>query len=85
VVKGKRAEKKEYMSYSGYPGGDKYTPYAEMLEKKPEFVIFNAVKGMIPKNRLGRAMMKKLKVYAGENHPHEAQQPKKYELPYDAN
>jgi len=72
---GKRAFDKTYFSHSGYPGGVKTITITEMLQKKPEFVIENAVKGMLPKNRLGRKLIKKLKVYAGENHPHTAQQP----------
>lgn len=72
---GKRTFDKTYFSHSGYPGGVKTKSITEMLQKKPEFVIENAVKGMLPKNRLGRKLIKKLKVYAGENHPHAAQQP----------
>lgn len=72
---GKRTFDKTYFSHSGYPGGVKTISITEMLQKKPEFVIENAVKGMLPKNRLGRKLIKKLKVYAGENHPHDAQQP----------
>jgi large subunit ribosomal protein L13 len=72
---GKRETLKTYVRHSGYPGGQKVTSLQEMMEKKPEFVIQNAVKGMLPKNRLGRKLMKKLKVYAGEDHPHAAQKP----------
>ena len=74
-VTGKRESLKEYFSYSGYPGGAKYRSYSEMMEKKPEWVVENAVKGMLPKTRLGKKLIKKLKVYAGESHPHAAQQP----------
>lgn len=74
-VTGKRETLKEYIRHSGYPGGQKVTNIQDMLVKKPEFVVENAVKGMLPKNRLGKKLIKKLKVYAGENHPHTAQKP----------
>jgi large subunit ribosomal protein L13 len=74
-VTGKRESLKEYFHYSGYPGGAKFRSFTEMLAKKPEWVIENAVKGMLPKTRLGKKLIKKLKVYAGEAHPHAAQQP----------
>jgi large subunit ribosomal protein L13 len=64
-----------YKRYSGYPGGQKETSLEEMLKKKPEEVITHAVKGMLPKNRLGNRMIKRLKVYRDENHPHKAQNP----------
>jgi large subunit ribosomal protein L13 len=73
---GKKAEQKTYFRHSGYPGGAKTTTFREMIEKHPERVIENAVRLMLPKNTLGRGMLKKLKVYAGENHPHQAQNPK---------
>jgi large subunit ribosomal protein L13 len=72
---GKRESQKTYFSHSGYPGGLKNVSYSDMKAKKPEFVIQHAVKGMLPKNRLGRQLIKKLKIYAGENHPHAAQKP----------
>ena len=72
---GKRELQKTYFRHSGYPGGGKTSSYAEMMEKRPEFVIEKAVKGMLPKNRLGRKLVTKLKVYAGAEHPHTAQQP----------
>lgn len=72
---GKRETLKTYIRHTGYPGGQRVTTFQEMMEKKPEFVIQNAVKGMLPKNRLGRKLIKKLKVYAGDVHPHEAQKP----------
>lgn len=72
---GKRELQKTYFRHSGYPGGARTSSYAEMMEKKPEFVIEKAVKGMLPKNRLGRKLVTKLKVYAGADHPHTAQQP----------
>ncbi len=74
-VSGLKAEQKVYRSYSGYPGGLKEVSYARMMEKHPERIIEHAVKGMLPKNTLGRAMFKKLKVYSGGDHPHGAQQP----------
>ncbi len=76
VVTGDKLEQKKYYRYSGYPGGLRETSLAVMLRNHPTRVIELAVKGMLPKNRLGRAMIKKLKVYAGETHPHAAQQPK---------
>ena len=72
---GKRELQKEYFSHSGYPGGVRIRSYAELMEKNPELVLQKAVKGMLPKNRLGRKLIKKLKVYAGGEHPHTAQQP----------
>ena len=77
---GKKLEQKKYYSHSGYPGGLKEKTRKEMLEKKPEEVIRKAVKGMIPKNKLGRAVYKKLKVYRGPHHPHEAQKPQEYQF-----
>ncbi len=75
-VTGNKMEDKKYYRYSGYVGGLKETALKDVLVKKPELAIMNAVKGMLPKNRLGRAMLKKLKVYAGGEHPHTAQNPK---------
>lgn len=72
---GKREEFKEYFHYSGYPGGLKKKSYQEVMSKKPEFVVEKAVKGMLPKNRLGNQLIKKLKVYSGNEHPHNAQKP----------
>jgi len=72
---GKREQLKDYKRHSGYPGGQKIVSYQEMLNKKPEFVVENAVKGMLPKTRLGNKLIKKLKVYAGDKHPHAAQKP----------
>jgi large subunit ribosomal protein L13 len=72
---GKRELQKTYFSHSGYPGGTKIRTFTEMIEKNPDFVIRHAVKGMLPKNRLGRKLIKKLKVYTGNEHPHSAQQP----------
>jgi len=72
---GKRELQKTYFSHSGYLGASKFITFAQMMEKKPEFVIEKAVKGMLPKGRLGRQLFTKLKVYAGNEHPHVAQQP----------
>ena len=70
---GKKAEQKEYDYFTGYAGGHKFISFADMLERKPEKVIEMAVRRMLPKNRLGNSMIKKLKVYAGDSHPHMAQ------------
>lgn len=72
---GAKEEQKKYMFYSGYMGGEKYRSVADFREKRPEFIITNAVKGMLPKNKLASRMLTKLKVYSGEDHPHSAQQP----------
>ncbi|RQW07786.1 MAG: 50S ribosomal protein L13 [Calditrichaeota bacterium] len=73
---GKKSEQKTYFRHTGYPGGSKFTSFREMIEKHPERVIEHAVRLMLPKNVLGRQMLKKLKVYAGDQHPHQAQNPK---------
>src|SRR4051812_49963947 len=75
-----KAEKKKVFRHSGFPGGIKEQTFADLMEKKPEDAVRNTVRGMLPKNRLGRAQLKKLKVYAGPNHPHAAQQPQVLEL-----
>ncbi|MGE4292936.1 MAG: 50S ribosomal protein L13 [Desulfovibrio sp.] len=75
-VTGRKMEQKHYYKHSGFPGGLKTKTLAEMLERKPENVLLKAVRGMLPKTRLGRQQLKKLKVYAGPEHPHQAQQPK---------
>lgn len=72
---GEKAADKIYHRHSGFPGGIRSVPFAEMMEKKPTAIIESAVKGMLPKTRLGSATLKKLKVYAGPEHPHAAQQP----------
>ncbi|MBL7106012.1 MAG: 50S ribosomal protein L13 [Phycisphaerae bacterium] len=77
---GKKADVKEYDHYTYYPGGHKYVSFADMLENKPEKVIELAVKRMMPKNKLGVAMLKKLKVYRGPEHENQAQKPEKIEL-----
>lgn len=79
-VTGKRLDQKMYYRHSGYMGGLTTIPLRRMLETHPERVIEHAVKGMLPKNRLGRQMYKKLKVYASPDHPHQAQQPQPLEL-----
>lgn len=72
---GKKWDDKKYYRHTGYMGGIKETTARELLEKQPTDLVFKAVKGMLPKNKLGRAQLKKLKVYAGSEHPHKAQQP----------
>jgi len=79
-VTGRKLDQKFYYRHSGYPGNLKEIPLSRMLEEHPTWVIEHAVKGMLPKNRLGRKMVKKLKVYAGSQHPHQAQQPKPLDL-----
>ena len=74
-VTGKKETDKSFMSYSGWKGGEKYTTVAQVRAKNPEKLITHAVRGMVPKNRLGRTLMTKLKVYKGTEHPHSAQQP----------
>jgi len=76
---GAKMTDKQYITYSGYTGGQKKKTADQMLAKKPEFIIENAVRGMLPKNKLGRAMFTKLHVYAGDKHPHTAQKPEKVE------
>ena len=80
LLTGKKEEQKKYYRHSGYLGGLKVIPFKMMKEKKPEEIIYHAVRGMLPKNKLGRKMIKKLKVYAGDKHPHEAQKPKVLEI-----
>lgn len=79
-VTGKKADTKEYDYYTHYPSGHKYVSFSEMMAKKPEKVIELAVRRMLPKNKLGKKMLKKLKVYRGSEHEHQAQQPQKIEL-----
>lgn len=81
ALTGKKMDKKVYLTYSGYPGGQKQATAAEVLAKKPEMLLENAIRGMLPKGRLGRAMIKKLHVYAGAAHPHTAQKPQ--EITFD--
>ena len=82
---GRKAEQKVYDYYTYYPGGHKYVSFADMMERKPELVVEMAVRRMLPKNRLGRKMLKKLKVYRGPEHEHQAQMPEKIELLAPAN
>jgi large subunit ribosomal protein L13 len=79
-VTGTKEENKAYFRHTGYIGGEKFIPFRTMMEQHPDRVIDLAVKGMLPKNNLGRLMRRKLKVYAGATHPHEAQMPAKVEL-----
>ena len=79
-VTGDKINQKKYYRHSGYPGGIKETVLSDELENNPERVIERAVKGMLPKNSLGRAMFRKLRVYAGPDHAHQAQQPKSLEI-----
>ena len=79
-VTGKKATDKIYHGHSGYPGGLKSISFEKLIEKSPEKIIQRAVKGMLPRTALGRAMFKKLKVYAGSEHPHSAQQPQTVQL-----
>jgi large subunit ribosomal protein L13 len=74
-VTGKKETNKEFMTYSGWKGGEKFTTVAQVRARHPEKLITHAVRGMVPKNRLGRVLMTKLKVYKGDKHPHSAQQP----------
>jgi large subunit ribosomal protein L13 len=75
LVTGKKETDKKFMSYSGWKGGEKYTSVAQLRARQPERLITHAVRGMVPKNRLVRVLMTKLKVYRGAEHPHAAQQP----------
>ena len=79
-ITGKKAEQKVYKRFSGYPGGQKETVYKKMFAKDPKFVVKNAVKGMLPKSRLGARMLKRLKLYIGDTHPHIAQTPKEKKI-----
>lgn len=79
-VSGRKLDQKKYYSHSGYPGGIKEETLKDLLDRKPEEVIKKAVWGMIPKGKLGRALYKKLKVYRGPSHPHEAQNPQEYKF-----
>ena len=80
VFTGKKLDQKMYYRHSGYPGGLRATSYRELMEKKPEFAMYEAVRRMLPKNKLGRQILKKLRVYAGAEHHQTAQQPKVTEL-----
>ena len=80
VVTGRKAEQKVYRRHSGYPGGMKETSYARMMERKPTEILRKAVYGMMPKTRLARQQFRKLKIYAGPEHPHAAQNPQRLEV-----
>ena len=80
AVTGKKLEDKRYWRHSGYPGGIRSRTLGDMLEKRPEEVIRKAVKGMLPRNRLARQQLRKLKIYAGPEHPHQAQKPEQLEI-----
>jgi len=77
---GNKWDQKKYYRHSGYPGGIKETTYKKLVQRKPELIIEKAVRGMIPHNKLGSKVISKLKVYAGPEHPHQAQQPKELEI-----
>lgn len=77
---GNKLLQKKYYHHSGYPGGLKEVSYGDLMQNKPAFVMERAIKGMLPHNRLGRQMFRKLKVYAGSEHPHAAQQPETYSI-----
>jgi large subunit ribosomal protein L13 len=80
AVTGQKLSQKKYYTHSLYPGGIKEESLEQLLDRKPEEVVRRAVRGMVPKTKLGRAILKKLKVYRGPQHPHEAQNPKRYEF-----
>jgi large subunit ribosomal protein L13 len=77
---GNKVNAKTYFHYTGYPGGGKETTFKRMLSEKPNDIVIHAVRGMLPKNRLGRQLLKNLKVYAGSEHPHQAQTPEPLEI-----
>lgn len=80
VLTGVKWSEKEYVRHTGYPGGQRFTPASRMLRKNPTGIVENAVKGMLPKNRLGKELFRNLYVYAGSVHPHEAQKPRRIEF-----
>ena len=80
VLSGNKAQEKTYLHYTGFPSGQRSTSVQKLLDKHPERILEKAIKGMLPKNTLGRALYRNLKVYAGENHDQEAQKPKKLNL-----
>ncbi|MGI5485850.1 50S ribosomal protein L13 [Microtetraspora malaysiensis] len=80
ALTGNKLEQKKAYRHSGYPGGLRSVTYGELMEKRPDRAVEKAVKGMLPKNALGRKMAKKLKVYAGSEHPHQAQQPVPFQI-----
>jgi large subunit ribosomal protein L13 len=80
AMTGNKREQAQYHRHSGYPGGLRSTSYGTLLDTRPQLIVEKAVKGMLPKNKLGRAQARKLKVYAGPDHPHRAQQPTPFEI-----
>jgi large subunit ribosomal protein L13 len=80
LLTGKKLTDKVYVHYSGYPGGDKHTSPQEMLKRRPTYVVEEAVRGMLPRTRLGRAIFGNLHVYAGPEHPHQGQAPKEIDI-----
>jgi large subunit ribosomal protein L13 len=80
VLTGDKWSGKEYIRYTGYPGGQRFTSASEMLKKNPVSLVENAVRGMLPKNRLGSELFRNMFIYAGTEHPHEAQKPRKIEI-----
>jgi large subunit ribosomal protein L13 len=84
ILTGKKAQQKFHYRHSGYPGGFKKIDYATMLAEKPEKAVYLAIRGMLPHNRLGRAMLKKLRVYPNDRHSHQAQQPMVWEGPEES-
>ena len=80
VLTGKKEEKNEYMAFSGFVGGESYRSLRQYRERRPEFILMHAVKGMLPKNRLAARMLTKLRVFSGTKHPHEANNPQKITL-----
>jgi large subunit ribosomal protein L13 len=81
TVTGKKKKEKKYYNHSRFPGGLKETTFEKLIERKPEDVLYRAIKGMLPHNRIGRQMLTKVKIYAGESHPHEPQKPKEISIP----
>lgn len=82
MLQGKRPAQKTYFRHSGYPGGVRIDTFKDVMNTKPERVLEHSIKGMLPKNKLGRQIIKKLKIYVGNEHPHEAQKPRNLELKY---
>ena len=80
ALSGNKWDQKEYVRHTGYPGGQRFTTVKQMLAKKPTEIIRKAIKGMLPKNRLGRALLGNVYIYAGSEHPHQAQQPKQINI-----
>lgn len=80
VFKGNKMETKEYIRHTGYPGGQRVRTFDDLIKTRPEEVLRHSVKGMLPKNKLGRAILRNLYIYAGSEHPHQGQQPKEIDL-----